>query len=265
VKTLEQVARRVSGGRLGERVPASLIADRDLVHLAHTMNHMLDTLSADRQRICQLAAEVVYAQEKERAQVARDLDDSVAQTLAAASFQVAAAGSGTTANEVKSHLVTIHELLRTALQDIRSVSKSLHPRVAVDLGLPEALRALAASTRQRSLIDVRVNTKMDQSPIPAAISTTLYRVAQEALRNIEMVADAGSAVVSLSSGPGIVELEVSDDGSGLDNAVERMRSDPVLNRMRQRLSLVGGDLHIQSTRDCGTRVIARAALTTEAA
>jgi signal transduction histidine kinase len=78
-----------------------------------------------------------------------------------------------------------------------------------------------------------------------------------------MHADAGTAVISLSTRPGIVELEVSDDGCGLGDAVEKVEASPILARMRQRLSLAGGDLHIHSTPDHGTRVVARAKLETE--
>jgi len=263
VKELERIARKVSLGRVGERVPASLVADPDLAHLASTMNEMLDNLSAGRKRMANLAAEVVYAQEKERAQVARDLHDSIGQTLAAASFQIAAAANQESLAEVRTQLAPARDLLRDSLEEIRNVSRSLHPRVADDLGLPAALRGLADLTRQRSLIDVRVENRLDGAPIPPALSSTLYRVAQEALRNVELHADAGTALVSLSTRPGLVELEVSDDGCGLDGALEKVQASPVLARMRQRLSLAGGDLHILSTPDCGIRVIARGKLEVE--
>ena len=260
VKELEQIARKISLGRVSERVPASLVADPDLAHLASTMNEMLDSLAAGRKRMANLAAEVVYAQEKERAQVARDLHDSIGQTLAAASFQIAAAANQESLAEVRTQLAPARALIRDSLEDIRNVSRSLHPRIADDLGLPVALQGLADLTRQRSLIDVRVDNRLNAAPIPAALSSTLYRVAQEALRNVELHADAGNALVSLSTRPGLVELEVSDDGCGLDGALEKVQASPVLARMRERLSLAGGDLHILSTPDCGIRVIARAKL-----
>lgn len=256
VNDLEQIARRVSAGRIGERVPPSLVADSDLAHLAATMNEMLDSLAAGRDRMRKLGAEVVYAQERERAQVARDLQDSVAQTLAAASFQVAAAANAIGLETGNAEVSRARELLRTAIEEIRSVSRSLHPRVADDLGLPAALEALADSTRQRSLIDVRVTTNIVGVTIPTALSTTLYRVAQEALRNVERHADAGSALLTLSARPGLVQLEVSDDGCGFDGPLEKVRRNSVLARMQERLSLAGGELHIDSTKDYGTRVVA---------
>jgi signal transduction histidine kinase len=265
IDALERVAKRVSEGRLGERVPASIVADRELAHLSTTINEMLDNLAAGRERMRKLGAEVVYAEERERGEVARELHDSVGQTLAAASFQVAAAAHEIGDHAASSRLASVRELLRTALEEIRNVSRSLHPRVATDLGLPSALEALGDTTQQRSLVDVRVNVDIFGVVIPAAVSATLYRVAQEALRNVERHADAGHATVSLRARPGYVELEVSDDGRGFEGPLEKKRADSGFRTMRERLSLAGGELHIDTAMDRGTRVIAWVGMDTEAA
>jgi len=265
IDDLEHVARRVSQGRLSERVPPSLVADSGLAHLGATMNEMLDTLSASRDRMRKLGADAVYAQERERAQVARELQDSVAQTLAAASFQIAAAINDIGRNAGTAYLTDARELLRTALEEIRNLSRSLYPRVAEDLGLPAALEALGDATRQRSLIDVKVRTDIVGVIIPVRMFATLYRVAQEALRNVEKHADARAVTISLSARPGMVELEIVDDGCGFDSQVTTARANSALGRIRERLSLAGGELHIDSTRDSGTRVVARIRMETEAA
>ena len=265
IDALHRVARLVSEGRLAARVPASIVADRELTRLSTTINEMLDTLSDGRQRMRKLGAEVVYAEERERAQVARELHDSVGQTLAAASFQVAAAAHEIGTHTASPRLATVRELLRTALEEIRNVSRSLHPRVASDLGLPAALEALGDATQQRSLVDVQVNVDICGVVIPVALSATLYRVAQEALRNVERHADAGHATVSLRARAGYVELEVNDDGRGFEGPLERKRGDSALAAMRERLSLAGGELHIDRAADRGTRVVAWVGMDTEAA
>src|SRR5450756_1996403 len=232
--------------RLAERVPASMVADSELTHLSTTINEMLDSLAAGRDRMRKLGAEVVYAEERERAQVARELHDSVGQTLAAASFQVAAAAHEIGNHTASPRLAAARELLRTSLEEIRNVSRSLHPRVATDLGLPTALEALGDATQQRSLVDVHVTVDIAGVVIPPALSATLYRVAQEALRNVERHADAGRATVSLRARPGYVELEVNDDGRGFDGPLEKKRGESGLAAMREKLSLAGGELHIDA-------------------
>lgn len=265
IDALERVAKRVSEGRLAERIPASIVADRELTQLSTTINEMLDNLAAGRERMRRLGAEVVYAEERERAQVAREFHDSVGQMLAAASFQVTAAAHEIGNHKASPRLAEVRELLRTALEEIRNVSRSLHPRVATDLGLPSALEALGDATQQRSLVDVRVNVDISGVVIPAALSATLYRVAQEALRNVEKHADAGHATVSLRARQGYVELEVSDDGRGFEGALEKKRGGSGFTTMRERLSLAGGALHIDTARDRGTRVTAWVGIDTEAA
>jgi signal transduction histidine kinase len=265
ITTLEHVARRVSEGRLSERVPASIVADRELAQLSTTINDMLDKLAAARERMRKLGAEVVYAEEKERARVARELHDSVGQSLAAASFQAAAAAYEIGDHEASSKLAEVRQLLRTSIEEIRNVSRSLHPRVTTDLGLPSALEALADATRQRSLIDVKTRVEVSGVVIPPAVSSTMYRIAQEALRNVERHADAGSATLTFLALPGYVELEVTDDGPGLEGSSEEKRAVARFAKMRERLSLAGGDLHIDSTKDQGTRVRAWVGVSTEAA
>jgi signal transduction histidine kinase len=229
------------------------------------MNEMLDTLAASRDRMRRLGADVVYQQEKERAQVARDLQDSVAQTLAAASFQIAAAMNDIGRNTEAPYLTDARDLLRTALEEIRNVSRSLYPRVVEDLGLPAALEALGVATRQRSLVDVKVSTDIIGVIIPVPLFTLLYRVAQEALRNVEKHADAASATIVLSARPGLIELEITDNGCGFDSLATQARANSAFERIRERLSLAGGELHIDSTRDSGTRIMARIRIETEAA
>jgi signal transduction histidine kinase len=189
----------------------------------------------------------------------------VGQTLAAATFQIAAVAHEIGNHSASARLAGVRELLRTALEEIRNVSRSLHPRVATDLGLPTALEALGDATQQRSLIDVQVTVDIDGVTIPLALAATMYRVAQEALRNVERHADAGRATVSLRARPGYVELEIKDDGRGFEGPREKKRAESGLATMRERLSLAGGELHIDTAGDSGTRVIAWVGMDTEAA
>ena len=166
IESLERVARWVSEGRLAERVPASMVADHELARLSKTINEMLDSLAAGRERMEKLGEEVIYAEERERSQVAQQLHDSVGQKLADASFQIAGA-----ANEMKSdaraiRLADARALLRAAIEEIRNISGSSHPHIVADLGLPRALERLGDTTRERSLINVRSTVDIPEGLIP---------------------------------------------------------------------------------------------------
>ena len=262
---LAHTARRVSEGNTSERVPPSLVTDPDLAHLASTMNEMLDNLESGRSRMRKLGADVASAQERERAQLARELNDSVAQILVAANFHIAAAAHDVGLGPGSRPLLAARDLMRAAVEEIRNLSRSLHPRVADDLGLPAALEALVDGTRQRSLIDARLTTDISGIAIPASLRTTLYRIAQEALRDVERHGGATRVTLSLSSRDGLVELEVSDDGPSVSQESAASRSSPTLARMCERLSLAGGELHIDISGERGTRVVATMRLETEAA
>lgn len=155
IESLERVTRWVSEGRLAERVPASMVADHELARLSRTINEMLDSLAAGRERMEKLGAEVIYAEERERSQVAQKLHDSVGQKLVDASFQITAAANETKSDARANRLAGANALLRTAIEEIRSISGSSHPHVVTDLGSPSTLERLVDTTRQRSLTNVR--------------------------------------------------------------------------------------------------------------
>jgi signal transduction histidine kinase len=158
VGALEQVADRVSGGRIAARVPRSIVADHELARLSATINEMLDSLSANRIRMEQLAAEVIYARETERVRVARELQESIGQMLANASFQLDTLAFEMGNSKTSTRLTQVRQLLRSANDEIRNVSQSVHPRNAADIvpntsagGVPESEATGGASFDRRGL------------------------------------------------------------------------------------------------------------------
>ena len=166
IESLERVARWVSEGRLAERVPASMVADHELARLSKTINEMLDSLAAGRERMEKLGAEVIYAEERERSQVAQKLHDSVGQKLADASFQITAAANETTSDARANRLTDAKAVLRTAIEEIRNISGSSHPHVVTDLGLRRALERLGETTRERSPTNVRSTAGVAEGLVP---------------------------------------------------------------------------------------------------
>jgi signal transduction histidine kinase len=145
VGALEQVADRVSGGRIAARVPGSIVADHELARLSATINEMLDSLSANRIRMEQLSAEVIYARETERVRVARELQESIGQMLATASFQLDTLAFEMGNSKISARLAEVRQLLRSANDEIRNVSQSIHPRNAADIVPNTSTARVAAS------------------------------------------------------------------------------------------------------------------------
>jgi signal transduction histidine kinase len=257
IDELQRISQRVSRGEFTIRATPSLVADPQLAFLTDTVNSLLDSLAAERRRIQKLGTQVVSAQDTERAKLARELHDSIAQTLAAVRFQLTAAGMQAADDEMRNRLATAKGMIGKALDEVTAISHSLHPRVAEDLGLVPALESLAEETGERGMLKVRVKTSIGQRQVPANIAATLFRVAQEALRNAEGRAAAGSAEIALYSSQGSICLEVRNDSQAVDTGRQNAdNSDMELSSIRDRVVLTGGVMRIESTSDGGMVVTA---------
>lgn len=255
---LEHVAERVSLGDFAARVPASSIADRDIVRLSSTVNRLLDRVQADRARIHYLAGRGARARDIERESVARELRDSLSQMVTGIALQLSATSRATDDPRVNEQLDQTRELLQQLGDDMRSVAETLYPGTLGEFGLLNALSALGRITSRRSNVRVDVDANPCEVPLSAPAAAALYRVAEEALRNIAQHSGATHARVSLRSGVDFVLLEIEDDGRGIDLKLsDPMQAGLGLFSARAVLALVEGELQISSAPGRGTRVLAR--------
>lgn len=258
VTQLEATANRVSSGDFSARVPESPLADRNIGKLSSTMNRLLDRVESDRARIHYLAGRSVRARDIEREFVARELRDSFAQSLAAMSMQLSAAAAVNTDPRVAEALDQTRSVAQELTDEMRTVAETLYPGTLGEFGLVNAIEALARRVSRRSALRIDVDASVYHAALSGPVASALYRVADEALRNVEQHANASHARVTLRSN-GLVTLEVEDDGRGVD----MRRNDPLqaglgLFSAKAVLALAGGELQISSGPGLGTRVVARA-------
>ena len=259
LRGLEETAARVWAGDLAARVEDSRVADRDRERIGDILNLLLDGLTGDRARMRLLASQIIRAQDEERGRIARELHDSVAQTLAASMLQIKA--MQTKNPQLTEPLAGVRTLVADALEEVRSMSHTMYPRVLDDLGLVAALEWLARQTRETSGISVEVENAVDDD-VPHEASSVLYRVAQEALRNTVTHASAQTVRIWISADADSATLEVVDDGKGFDVAsAEARRPGMGLFAIRERTSLVDGSVEVHSVIGRGTRVTATVPLT----
>jgi len=264
IKHLEVVAERVSAGDFGARALPSLVSDTQLAKLSDTVNALLDSLAAERRRIQKLGVEVVTAQDTERARIAGELHESIAQTLAAVRFQLSAASAGTGDAAMQNSLATVRGMIGKVMEEVRNISQSLHSRLADDLGLVIALEELAQQTSERSGLKVKVTANIGQKHVPAGVAATLFRVAQESLKNAEARAAAGTAEILLYANDDTICLEVSDDSQELDSGNPKVdNSGNGLATIRDRVALTGGVMRIAIEQNGGTKVTAELRTTDE--
>jgi signal transduction histidine kinase len=223
--------------------------------VGQAFNSILDSLGQERERIRELASEVIDAGDRERAALARELQDSTAQTLAALLLELKALSSDLTDPGLVTRLEHLRRILADVLDEVKAIAQTVHPRVLDDLGLLAGLKLLAREAEARSTVNVRVEGQ-SQDSIPATQRSILYRVAQEALNNALRHGAPENVVLSLEVGSGFARLEVRDDGTGFDVAEAERRGGRGLFTMRERTSLVDGTLEVRSRRGMGTQIVA---------
>jgi signal transduction histidine kinase len=229
--------------------PSRRVAVRDGPH-AHAPRSLL---RSDHRTAKQESA-ATAATLQERARIARELHDSVSQTLYAITLTAARALSLLKQNE-RSEAPLIEDVLRlasTGQAELRALLMNMrHDRFA-SAGLTEGLNGLVADVRARSGLDIRLSVG-DEPDVPAATTEALLLISREALHNVVRHASADRVEIVLEVDPRAIVLLVTDDGRGFDPAASRPGHFG-LQSMRERAAAVGGTLDVVSTHDIGTRV-----------
>ncbi|HOC41562.1 MAG TPA: sensor histidine kinase [Thermoanaerobaculales bacterium] len=203
-----------------------------------------------------LSRRLLTASEDERRWLARELHDDLAQRLARLAIDAARLERGDAMTVAGVDLAAMRSEIVSMSSEVHALSHRLHPSLLDNLGLEAALRAEAERFADSETIDVGVRIdELRAKPSPDA-ALCLYRIAQEALRNVARHARAERVEISLQMTNGGCQREVRDDGVGFDPA--RLRPGASLGHasMRERVRLVGGRLTIRNVPHRGTAVVA---------
>jgi signal transduction histidine kinase len=196
---------------------------------------------------------------EERNRLARELHDSVTQSLyslwllAEGWRRLATAGRKPPGEE---QLSQVSGIAQQALKEMRLLVYELRPAALEQEGLLAALHRRMDAVEKRAGVDARLVAD-DLVDLPGPVEEALYWIAQEALNNALKHANATSVSLRLSSQPGEVLLEVSDDGSGFDPQAASQSGGLGLASMRERAARMGGTLDVQSAPGRGTTISAR--------
>lgn len=209
-----------------------------------------------------LAQRVVESQEEERARLSRDLHDGISQWLVSIKLQIEAgiirlAGDAGQQQAARASFDKTVTQLNDVLGEVRRISHDLRPAILDDLGLAAALDHLAQEATEAGAVPVHFSSAGSTDGLPDVVNTVLFRIAQEALTNIERHAGAEHIAISLERSGRAVVLAIRDDGTGFE--VARVASHPRrgigLRNMMERMEAIGGTLHIASS-PAGTTVTA---------
>ena len=228
-------------------------------------NDSLRIQMAERQKVeqerLQLLTRLILAQEDERRRIARDLHDQLGQQLTALRLTLEMLKSqAVEGTALRVQVETLEHLALQLDEDVGFRVWELRPRVLEEHGLRAALTRYVRRWSEHFGIPARLHTgRSTDEPLPSGFETTFYRLAQEALNNVAKHARADRVDVVLERDAGRVSLIVEDDGVGFDpSTVEAAGRGLGLIGMRERATLIGGHLEIESAQGCGTTIIVRA-------
>ncbi|MCR8546296.1 cache domain-containing protein [Salipiger sp. P9] len=200
-------------------------------------------------KLKELTQRVFDAQEEERGRVARELHDGISQILVGVKYalDIARRRLATGDTRASEALERGQDNLLGAIQEVRRISRDLRPGVLDDLGLGPALKSLTEDFSARTGIETSLETVVFRNRIDQEGRIALYRIAQEALTNIERHSGASRVEMDLRGHRKGATLRVSDNGCGIDP--ERHKGHPGigLRNMQERMDQLGGSLRVLSS------------------
>jgi signal transduction histidine kinase len=192
----------------------------------------------------------------ERSRIARELHDSLTQTLFTASVLAEATPRIWIKDRdiARQNMEKLSVLIRGALAEMRSLLLELRPGAPTDQSLSQLFNTLTEAARARSNMTVSLGIEGDRE-LPDDVTLTLYHIAQEALNNVVRHAEATWVAITLLDEPDRVALHIRDDGRGFDPQVIPA-GHMGISIMAERAQKIGADFHIHSQPGRGTEVIA---------
>lgn len=215
-------------------------------------------------KLKELTQRIIDTQEEERSRVARELHDSISQMLVGVRYALDLArrrvqtGDDRATESLEKGITG----LGGAIQEVRRISRDLRPGVLDDLGLGPALQALTEDFATRTGIDTDFETVVFRGRLDREARIALYRIAQEALTNIERHAAATHVEIFLRGTRAGALMRITDNGSGMHwpQPARRAKSGLGLRNMQERAEQLDGTLKISSGKD-GTTIEALIPLT----
>jgi signal transduction histidine kinase len=234
------MAKRLAGGDLSVRVLETGVGEIRTLEVA--FNAMAGSLENARAELAASRARIITSADETRRRIERDLHDGIQQRLVSLTLHLRAA-QATEPPELWTQLDRVADGMEGALDDLREISRGIHPAILSEGGLGPALKVLA----RRSALPVEVDLLI-QSRLPPPVEVAAYYVVSEALANTTKHARASVAMVSVQLRNGRLHLSVRDDGCG--------GADPAqgtgLIGLADRIQALGGTITIHSPTGEGT-------------
>ncbi len=263
-----QVGGRDEIGVLAQSFDTMRIRLRNSIEEIHAWNRELDArvqegmaaFRAAQEQKEQLRREllhrVIAAQEEERKRISRELHDETCQLLTGLAYALDDAAEARSLEEVRALLERMHGMTKNTLSGVHRMIFDLRPTLLDNLGLIPALRWYAETRLSDQGIQFTIREVGGPRRLPAPVETAVFRVVQEAINNIALHSHARHADFVFDLRDDWVDVRITDDGCGFDAAGLNDAPDGKrglgLMGMQERMTAIGGELHLRSVPGGGT-------------
>jgi signal transduction histidine kinase len=210
------------------------------------------------ERLRSMASALALAEVRERRALAQDLHDDLGQLLAMAKLKMSAVEKFKVSKTMRPALDDCAKALDQANRKLRAMAFQLSPPMLDELGLASAMEWMADEVQQMYHLEVHITYDSTPKPLDPAVRATLFRAVRELLINVAKHANVGRANINIARGSdNMLDVSVSDDGTGFDPSPllsDNSSAHFGLISVRERLTLLGGQVSIRSTRGEGTSV-----------
>jgi signal transduction histidine kinase len=239
-------------------------ARKELAELNSSLENRVTERTAElkmaNESLRELSVRVLQMQDDERRRIARELHDSVGQSLAAMKMNNALiAGEAKKLAPPAAKAVAENDVLvEDILKSIRTISHLLHPPLLDEAGLPSALRWYVGEFSQRSGIRVELECSTSVKRFSDEMETAIFRIVQESLGNILRHSESATASIQLQVSENVIQLKILDQGKGISAQRQAelktgIRGGVGIRGMRERAAQFGGELQIESGKN-GTTI-----------
>jgi signal transduction histidine kinase len=238
---------------------ARTAAEKKLVTTERHYTALLEQSRRIQEHLRRLSSHILLAQEDERKKISRELHYEIGQILTGVNVTLSALKAEATvgARGLSRKIDSTQRLVEKSMKTVHKFARQLRPSLLDDLGLIPALHAHMRSFTRRTKVRIRFSAYAGVERLEAGKRTALYRVAQEALRNVGKHAKASLVDVSLIKLGRAVCMEVHDNGRSFSVPPDELfgtNGGLGMLGMRERMKIVGGSLAVASTRAGGTTV-----------
>jgi two-component system sensor histidine kinase UhpB len=214
-------------------------------------------LRESREQLRQLSASLQAVREEEKARIARELHDELGQALTGLKMDLAQLVSQLAPEQrgAIGQADAMKALIETTVASVRRIATELRPLMLDDLGLLSTIEWLVSDFSRRTGIAVELTLPKVEFELDSELSTALFRVLQESLTNVARHAGASRVRITLSATESDVQLTVDDNGKGFGASLESGPKTFGLLGMRERATILGGELAVHSNPGAGTSIM----------